>query len=635
MRAKPWWIPGLLGLLSGLVVLGSLLPLGEIVLRVQVAVSDFVFLADGGPRLGRMPASDQIVLVLYDDASRREMGVLPTYDDDLALYRRLLDAGAKVIADTRMVADGGGEEAADVRHLLEKMVSTKAESRLFRDIWLASQLPAALIESVEPYVANNLLNMHPNADSFYEARIYPLAMMLGERFRESMPLILARATKGSKRLASTEVLERIKACGISSAWQETLKEGLALQEDLRADGVEKKNYPLGDGSVPWLLFSTNSPSILPVGYWVSYAWSPNDFARVSYSEASKAADTELFADKIVLIGYAATIDPSSDTYPVPSQSQRAAATEMLACALLTLLHPPLMVATPPAIGCASVLGLSILAALLGGLLKPLRAGGALFATFALWFAIAVVAYRAGWFVDMALTPLALVLAGGLGAGYRYLGEIRWRLRIVDLFGRYVPRAVVTQLVQQPDVEALALGGVKREVTVLFADIRGFTPFAERIPPEEVIEQLNSLLQILVDCTFANEGTVDKFIGDAILVLFNAPLDQSNHTERAARTARAMQQGIARHASGLTVGIGIHRGEAVVGRVGTPERMEYTAVGSTVNMASRLCSAAERGTIVVSETVAKAIEGSEFQLVAQPPMRVKGVDSELHTFLLSV
>ena len=131
-------------------------------------------------------------------------------------------------------------------------------------------------------------------------------------------------------------------------------------------------------------------------------------------------------------------------------------------------------------------------------------------------------------------------------GHRSLRETRWRHRIVDLFGRYVPRAVVTQLVQQPDAEALALGGVRRDVTVLFADIRGFTPFAERIPPEAVIEQLNSLLRILVDCTFAHEGTVDKFIGDAILVLFNAPLDQPDHVQRTARTAWAMQQGIARH-----------------------------------------------------------------------------------------
>ena len=203
---------------------------------MQVAVSDFVFLAASGPRLGRLPASDQIVLVLYDDASRREMGVLPTYGDDLALYRRLLDAGAKAIADTRMIADGGGEETIEIRQFLENIVATGAEGRLFRDIWIASQLPPEFIESVEPYVANNLLNMHPNADSFFEARLYPLAMMLGERFRESMPLVLARATKGSKRLASTQVLEQLKASGISSAWQETMPEGLTLQQDCGLTG---------------------------------------------------------------------------------------------------------------------------------------------------------------------------------------------------------------------------------------------------------------------------------------------------------------------------------------------------------------------------------------------------------------
>jgi adenylate cyclase len=468
-RAKTWWIPLLLGLLSGLVVLGSLLVIGTTLLRMQVAISDFVFLADRGPQLGRLPANDQIVLVHYDETSRQEMGVLPTYDDDLALYRLLLNAGAKVIADTRMVADGGGEETLDIRQFLEKMVSTRAEGRLFRDIWIASQLPVEFLESVEPYIANNLLNMHPNTDSFYEARIYPLAMILGERFRESIPLILARATRGLQRFTSAEVVAQLKACGISAAWQENLAEGLALREELRADGVEMKQYPLGDESVPWLLFSSNSPSVLTAGYWVSYAWPPADFPRVSYCEASKAAAAEQFADKIVLIGYEATID-----------------------------------------------------------------------------------------------------------------------------------------------------------------------------------QLNSLLKILVDCTFANEGTVDKFIGDAILVLFNAPLDQPDHASKAARTALAMQAGIAQHPSGLTVGIGIHQGEAVVGRVGTPERMEYTAVGSTVNVASRLCSTAASGTIVVSDAVAEAIEAQAFetltletqalgkngfQLFTQPPIRVKGVAAELQTFLL--
>ena len=137
---------------------------------------------------------------------------------------------------------------------------------------------------------------------------------------------------------------------------------------------------------------------------------------------------------------------------------------------------------------------------------------------------------------------------------------------------------------------------------------------------------------MVDCTFANEGTVDKFIGDAILVLFNAPLDQPDHVLRAARTAWAMKRGLEDHPSKLTVGIGIHRGEAVVGRVGTPERMEYTAIGSTVNIASRLCSVAPSGQIVVSAEVARDLAG-EFLLEPQPPIHVKGVESALATSVL--
>jgi adenylate cyclase len=614
-------------------VLASLLVAGDPVLRLQVAVSDFLFLGDGGPHLGRLPASKRIVLVLYDDTSRREMQSLPTLDDDLALYRQLLDAGAKIIADTRMIADGGGDEAADVRRFLGRLVDTHAQGRLFRDVWMAGQLPEEFRDSVEPFIANNVLNMHPNADSFFAARIYPLTMTLGDRFRESLPLVVARTALGLPRWSSADVIQQVKGCGISAAWQKSLPKKTALRQDLRADDIQPRDYPLGDRRVLWHLFPSKSPSVLPVGYWISYAWPPTEFVRVSYITARHEAARETFADKIVLIGYDAASDPTSDTYPVPSQRQPASASEMTACAIETLLAPRLTRPAPFAVGLISVLGLSTLAGLAGGLVKPVRAAGALLAIWALWLVGSVAAQRAGWFVDLALTPTGVGLAGVLGMGHRSLRETRWRHRIVDLFGRYVPRAVVTQLVQQPDAEALALGGVRRDVTVLFADIRGFTPFAERIPPEAVIEQLNSLLRILVDCTFAHEGTVDKFIGDAILVLFNAPLDQRDHVQRAARTALAMQQGIARHPSGLTVGIGIHWGEAVVGRVGTPERMEYTAVGSTVNVASRLCSAAASGTVVVSDTVASALAGSGFQLVAQPPLQVKGVAGELQTFLL--
>src|SRR5690606_32839708 len=204
--------------------------------------------------------------------------------------------------------------------------------------------------------------------------------------------------------------------------------------------------------------------------------------------------------------------------------------------------------------------------------------------------------------DCVLTPgFAVATAVTAGVGNAWLDH-RLRRRVTDLFGRYVPRAVVNQLMQRPELESLTTGGVVRDVTVLFADIRGFTTFSDRLAPDEVVRELNALLEVMVACTFKHEGTLDKFIGDAILVLFNAPIDQPDHAERAVRPAVAIQQRLAGHGSGLGVGIGVHRGEAVVGTIGTPQRMEYTAIGSTVNIASRLCDHAGAGEVVVSRQV---------------------------------
>jgi adenylate cyclase len=180
---------------------------------------------------------------------------------------------------------------------------------------------------------------------------------------------------------------------------------------------------------------------------------------------------------------------------------------------------------------------------------------------------------------------------------------------------------------QPDFESLQLKGTKREITILFADIRGFTRFAEQLPPEKVVEELNSLLEVMVRCTFNYEGTLDKFIGDAILVLFNAPLDQPDHVTRAVTMAMELQQRLKQHVSGLSVGIGVHVGQAVVGTIGTPQRMEYTAIGNSVNVASRLCDVAASGTVVVSQEV-KDVIGDEFFATSLGPVSVKGISEAI-------
>jgi len=388
-------------------------------------------------------------------------------------------------------------------------------------------------------------------------------------------------------------------------------------------------YAFGDRALPWIPFTSQTSFAPPGGFWINYDAPVTEYRRVSYSDALNAAAEELpqFRDKIVLVGYDASSDPTSDTYAAPSVPRSIAAAEAVAAAVETLVEWRVTTPQPVWWIVAATLLAGVVAACLARALRPLFALLSILLLLAGLLAWNVALYRHGWFADVLMAPAACVLAGSASAAGRYLREIRLRVRITDLFGRYVPRAVVHQLMQKPDAEALALGGVKRDVTVLFADIRGFTTFSEQHGPEEVLAQLNSLLGVMVDCTFAQGGTLDKFIGDAILVLFNAPMEQPDHPLRAARTAWAIQQGMRHHPSGLGVGIGIHRGLAVVGTVGTPERLEYTAIGSTVNLASRLCGAAESGQILISEAAAAELDG-QFQLELQPPLQLKGIQSEV-------
>jgi class 3 adenylate cyclase len=208
--------------------------------------------------------------------------------------------------------------------------------------------------------------------------------------------------------------------------------------------------------------------------------------------------------------------------------------------------------------------------------------------------------------------------------------------IRDLFGRYVSPTVVDRLVH--GVEDLALGGKRRAVTILFADIRGFTSFSENKPSEQLVEILNQYLALAVEAVLAQEGTLDKFMGDAVMALFNAPLPQSGHTLRAVRAALAMQQAMADHnasipdSSCLSFGIGIHVGQAVVGNIGTVQQMNYTAIGDTVNLAKRLQENARGGQIILSQEAYEAVK--DFVSVEDKgPLVVKGRTAQVHTYQL--
>lgn len=179
--------------------------------------------------------------------------------------------------------------------------------------------------------------------------------------------------------------------------------------------------------------------------------------------------------------------------------------------------------------------------------------------------------------------------------------------------RLLERMVAPAVIQQIDLDSMQLSGKRVDITMLFADIRDFTSFSERQSPEELVAVLNRYLAAAAEAVLENEGTVDKFLGDAIMAWFNAPIPQPDHTFRAVRTALAIRESICRlheelpTKAHLSFGVGIHYGAAVLGLIGTEKRIEYTAIGNSVNMTKRIQENAAKNQILISEQAYVRVE----------------------------
>jgi len=198
-----------------------------------------------------------------------------------------------------------------------------------------------------------------------------------------------------------------------------------------------------------------------------------------------------------------------------------------------------------------------------------------------------------------------------------------------LFERMVSPAVIDQL----DPDSLHLGGSRTDITTLFADIRGFTAFSETTDPETLVGVLNGFLAAAAEAILSEEGTIDKFLGDAVMAWFNAPIPQPDHTLRAVRAALAMQQAVQNlhqelpEEFCLSFGVGIHYGEALLGLVGTQRRLEYTAIGDSVNTARRLQENAAEGQILISQEAAERVRNL-VELVEVDPIHAEGKEQPI-------
>ena len=230
-----------------------------------------------------------------------------------------------------------------------------------------------------------------------------------------------------------------------------------------------------------------------------------------------------------------------------------------------------------------------------------------------WLGLCLLLYRSGWILHVLYVPLAATLLFVAAVALNYFRAQREKRRITATFGRYVDPTVMHELLRVGS-DALELGGKTYDIAVLFVDIRGFTSMSESLDPPTVVEIINRYLTLTTQCILRHHGTLDKFVGDCTMAFWNAPLPQDDAVYLACRAAMDMVEGAKalerdltqRFGRGVSFGIGVHCGPAVVGNIGAPTRMDYTAIGDTVNTASRLESNAPAGTIYISRAVADAL-----------------------------
>jgi adenylate cyclase len=384
-------------------------------------------------------------------------------------------------------------------------------------------------------------------------------------------------------------------------------------------------YPLEDGTIYALARD------IPVEpfYNLRIHFAPEAESRpyISYGDVINGDfDPSAVNNKIVLIGMTATGE--LDTWAVPTSANKVSGVLIHATAMDTILTQRFLVET----GIGSTIILMLLLVGITAFTLPrlkLRWGAAI--TGGLFFGYLIASFLAfdrGYIIDMLYPLVTLPILYVSSVTCWIVIEQSDRRFIKDLFGRYVSPQVAGEILSLADVGELELGGEEREVTVLFADIRGFTRISEQMSPEAIVNMLNIYLSVMIDKVLQNDGMVNKFAGDNIMAVWNAPYSQESQAQLAVKAAWEAQQEILElqqrdpSLPKVQFGVGINTGEAVAGNVGSLGRAEYTVIGDAVNLASRICSAAPGGEVWIGpETYCQAMD--YLQVEELEPQTFKG------------
>ena len=372
---------------------------------------------------------------------------------------------------------------------------------------------------------------------------------------------------------------------------------------------------------------------------IQYAGRPGDYEVISLlSILNGEIDPRIFTDCIVVLGAYST--GLYDQYAVPNSSDLMFGCEIHANIIQSLLDGKSPVhADRPVVSAIYAAA----AGLIFWLFRKSRPGVTIFLMLLITGLFAILAIwlnSRGLMLPILYFPLAVIAASALSILHSYLSAAAEKRKISDTFKKYVAPQVVEEITRSGGY-SIHLGGESREIAVLFVDIRGFTPMSENLAPEQVVDILNSYLELTTNSIFNNGGTLDKFIGDATMAVFNAPFDLDDYIFKAVKTALDIVAGgdaieskfLEKYGKSVGFGVGVNCGKAVVGNIGCSFRMDYTAIGDTVNTAARLEANAKRGQVLISEDVYNHVKD---RVTAEPigAIPLKGKSNSVFVYSLT-
>lgn len=364
---------------------------------------------------------------------------------------------------------------------------------------------------------------------------------------------------------------------------------------------------------------------------INYSGKPNDYEYISMLDVLNGSiDSRTFGGSIVLVG--AYAPGMLDNFNVPNgNSRQMFGVEIHANILQAFMQNRF-----------SINGNPYIFSMLWGLLAAVfhlffkRNKKIWVSTIILFLAIGggllagVFLNNKGIAVSLIYLPFALVISYIYSLAMGYIAERMKRKKVLHAFKKYVAPEIVEEIAKKGDFQ-IKLGGENRDIAVLFVDIRGFTTMSEALAPEQVVEILNQYLNLTTNAIFKNKGTLDKFVGDATMAVFNSPFDLDDYEFRAVCAAMDIVEGGAalEHAlmekfgRSVGFGVGVNCGPAVVGNVGCEFRMDFTAIGDTVNTAARLEANAKKGQVLISDSVYERVKDRvEVEEVGEIPLKGK-------------